>query len=175
MKFSFKKIATILTSAVMLGSTVGLAAAASYPAPFVTSGTANGAVVAGNAAATSDWAAAIDLGQSLSALSTSSSSSTSGSVTGEAAALFTSGTKLYLNDTLNLVRSSLTDSQLPTVLKDGSFSGNVDATYTQTIDVGFNPRVTFAKQPSTSNDPLYALTTSTSAANYIYNSSVTFS
>src|SRR3989344_3459279 len=121
MKFSFKKIATILTSAVMLGSTVGLAAAASYPAPFVTSGTANGAVVAGNAAATSDWAAAIDLGQSLSALATSDSSSSSGSVTGEAAALFTSGTKLYINDTLNTVKTSLTKTELPTVLKEQTF------------------------------------------------------
>ena len=35
MKFNFKKIGSIIASSVMLASTIGFAAAANYPAPFV--------------------------------------------------------------------------------------------------------------------------------------------
>src|SRR3989344_3814247 len=172
--FNFKKIASVLTSAVMLSSTMGFAMAASYPAPFVVSGLADGAVVYGSNAAISDVTAAIDVQQKLGALSTSGSASSSASIVGEAAPLFSGGTKLYINDTLSTVKTVITKSDLPTVLADGSFSGNVDATITQTIDIGSNPRITFAKQPTSSDDPLYALTTSTTQRNYIFNLTATF-
>src|SRR3989344_6866871 len=99
--FKFKKIASVLTSAIMLSSTIGFAAAASYPQPFVTGGAADGAVVYGANAAISDVTAAIDVQQKLSALVTSGTSSSSSAVSGEAVALFTGGTKLYINDTIN--------------------------------------------------------------------------
>ena len=47
MKFNFKKVASVLASVVLLGSTVGIAAAANYPAPFVSGGVADLAVVVG--------------------------------------------------------------------------------------------------------------------------------
>lgn len=172
--FSFKKIASVLTSAVMLSSTMGFAMAASYPVPFVESGLADAAVVYGANAAISDVTAAIDVQQKLGALATSGTATTSASVTGEAAQLFSGGTKLYVNDSLNTVKTVLTKSDLPTVLADGSFSGNVDATITQTIDIGSNPSITFKKQPTSSDDPLYALTTSTTQKNYIFNLTATF-
>ncbi|MEK6897846.1 MAG: hypothetical protein AABX28_00645 [Nanoarchaeota archaeon] len=103
------------------------------------------------------------------------SGTTGGSVSGEAAALFTGGTKIYVNDSLNTVTNVLTKANLPTVLMDDSFSGNVDASMTQIIDIGSNPRITFKRQPATSDDPNYALTTSTTQANYIYNTTATFS
>ncbi len=174
MLFNFKKIASVLTSAVMLSSTIGFAAAATYPAPFVVDGLADGAVVYGANAAISDVTAAIDLQQKLGALATSGTATTSASVSGEAAALFSGGTKLYVNDSLNSVKSVLTKSELPIVLADQSFSGNVDATVTHSINIGSNPRITFDKQPTTSDDPNYALTTSTTQANYIYNATATF-
>jgi len=173
--FNFKKIASVLTSAVMLSSTIGFAAAASYPAPFVVDGLADAAVVYGEAAAVSDVTAAIDIQQKLGALATSGTATTGASVSGEAAALFTGGTKIYVNDSLNAVINILTDSDLPTVLADESFSGNVDASITQTIDLGSNPQITFKEQPTSSDDPVFALTTSTTQANYIYNASLTFS
>ncbi|MEK6859324.1 MAG: hypothetical protein AABX54_00775 [Nanoarchaeota archaeon] len=175
MKFNYKKIASVLASAIMLSSTIGFAAAVgTYPAPFVAGGTANGAVIVGANAAPSDWALAIDVGQKLSALVSSGTTSTNVATTGETAALFTSSSKINVNDTLRQVKTVLTKSELPTVLKDQSFSGNVDATLVQTIDLGTNPAITFAKQPVSTNDPRLGLTVATSTNNVIYNSSVTF-
>ena len=44
---NFKKISAITGSALMLGMTMGVAAAANYPAPFVSGGAANVAIVYG--------------------------------------------------------------------------------------------------------------------------------
>ena len=174
--FRFKKIASVLASAVMLTSTIGFAAAASYPAPFVVGGTADGAVVYGANAAISDVTGAIDVQQKLGILvSSSSGGSTTGSVTGEAAQLFTSGTKLWINDSLNTVKGILTKSDLPTVLSTNTFSGNVDGTVTQTIEIGGNPRLTFEKQPTSSEDPSLALKTATDPNTQIYNLSASLS
>ncbi|MBS3091233.1 hypothetical protein J4217_02180 [Candidatus Pacearchaeota archaeon] len=175
---NYKKIAAVLAGVTMLGSTVALAAAANYPAPFVSGGSADVAIVYGSTAANTDLVAVADINaqlqQKLAEQTATTSSSTSVSITGEAAPLFTSSTKIYVNDTLNQVKSALTKTELPTVLKDGSFSGNVDASYTQTITLGANPQVTYAKQPTSSNDPVFGLTLSTSTNTYIYNASVTF-
>lgn len=178
--FKFRKIASVLASAIMVSSTVALAAAANYPSPFIKSGTPDVAVVYGSAqVGGTDLLAAADISTNLqeklaAQTAVGGSTSTSSSVSGEAAPLFTSGTKLYMNDTLNQVKTSLTDTQLPTVLADGSFSGNVDTTYAQTIDIGFNPSITYARQPTSTDDPNFGLTESTTTGNYIYNASVTF-
>lgn len=177
--FKFRKIASVLASAIMVSSTVALAAAANYPAPFVTGGNADVAVVYGSAqVGGTDLVAAADIQASLqvelSKQTATSGTVSTGTITGESAPLFTSSTRLYMNDTLNQVKSVLTEAELPTVLKDGSFSGNVDATFTQTIDLGANPQVTYAKQPTSSDDPQAGLTVSTSTATYIYNASVSF-
>jgi hypothetical protein len=47
MRFNFRKISAIAASALMTGMTLGVAAAANYPAPFVSGGVANVAVVYG--------------------------------------------------------------------------------------------------------------------------------
>ncbi len=172
--FNFKKIASVLASAVMLSSTIGFAAAASYPEPFVTNGVADAAVVYGDAGAISDVTAAINVQQRLGSLATSGDAGTSAAVSGDAAPLFSGGTKLYVNDSLNTVTNVLTDDELPVVLADTSFSGNVDSSMTQTIDIGSNPRVTFKRQPTSSDEPGFALQTSTTQANYIYNATITF-
>ncbi len=173
---NFKKISAIVGSGLMVGMTMGVAAAANYPAPFVSGGAANVAIVYGTGSGVSILDA-VEAGSVQANLQSfmGASTGTTGSVTGEAYALFTGGTKIYINDSLNTVTNVLTKSSLPTTLADGSFSGNVDATLSQKIDLGSNPRVTFKRQPTSSDDPLYALTTSTTQANYIYNSTVTFS
>ncbi len=61
-----KKIATILGGALMIGSTIGMASAAAFPAPFVEGGVANVAVVVGANAALSDGLAATNIGNKLS-------------------------------------------------------------------------------------------------------------
>ena len=178
MKFNFRKITSILASAVMLGSTVGLAAAANYPDPFIKGGGANVAVVVGGPlAASSDYLAAVDVGQSLQAelaKQTATTGTSTASTSGETSQISTASSKLYINDSLNNIKNVVTKAELPVLLKDGSFSGNVDATYTQTIKIGSNPRLLFSKMPTSSNDPSFGYALSTTAANYLYNASVTF-
>jgi len=176
---NFRKIASVLASTAMLSSTLALAAASNYPAPFVQSGNADVAVVYGSLpGAELDLASVTtivaNLQAKLSAQSSSSGSSTSTSTSGETYPLFTGSSKVYLNNSLNTVRSTLTDSELPTILADGKFSGNVDADYVQTIVLGANPSVTFAKQPTSDDDPTVGVALSTSTNNYVYNATVTF-
>ena len=177
MRFNFRKIASVLASAAMLGSTVGIAAAASYPAPFVVGGTADSAVVVGESAANTDWAAAATLASNLQGSVSTTTSSTSTSVSGEAYPLFAGGnSKIWINDTLNQVVASVGNTELPTVLKGNTFSGNVESTYTQRVHLGSNPRVIFAKQPSTNTDPEFGLSMSSGSAqtNFAYNMTINF-
>jgi len=178
--FKFKKIAAVLTSAVMLSSTMGFAMAASYPLPFVTAGTADVAVVYGDAGAMSDLTAAIDIQQSLGALVTGTSGGdTSDTISGEVAALFSDSSRIYVNDTLDTAIQVVTKSAtsgLPNALADSTISGNVDATISQNIEVGRFPQITFEKQPTSSDDPVVALKLSTTArSQHAYNLTATFS
>ncbi len=172
MKLNFKKIASVLASTVMLTSTIGFAAAANYPAPFSTSG---GAVVFGANGNYLDTVAAYAVAASVTGTTTTSTVSTSGETT----PLFTGSSKINVNDTLAQVKSILTSSDLPTVLKKGIFSGNVEATYIQTIEFGSatnanSPRITFEKQPTSSDDPAYGVKLGTTSTNYAYNETATF-
>lgn len=142
MKFNYKKIASILASAVMLSSTVGFAAAAtSYPAPFVQSGALQGAIVYGSASAASiDLANAADLRADLNSKITVQAAATEVSG-GESYLLQKSdNTKFYLGYGVRDAISSsgaLDKNQLPTMLADGSYlnSNNVKSTYTQKLTV----------------------------------------
>src|SRR3989344_6326024 len=171
MKFNFRKITSALASSAMFGTTVALAAAASFPAPFVQNGAADVAIVYGNAL---DLVAVTDISTALSsALATGSST---GVVTNDAYALFTSSTPIQINNSIASVRTSVTESNLPAVLGDSDFSGNVDATATFQIVPGPN-RITFAKQPTSSDDPTLAVTMGTSGTSspfYLYNATTTF-
>ncbi|MEM0465325.1 MAG: hypothetical protein QXW97_01335 [Candidatus Pacearchaeota archaeon] len=176
MRFNFKKIASVLASAVMLTSTAGFAAAANYPAPFSSTG---GVVVYGANAAKSDIIAAIKVQNSIKA--SGGSVSATASCTGECGPLFTGSSKIYINSSLNSVRAVLTETELPTVLAKSTFSGNVDATIISTIDIGSGGssstanRLVFQKQPTSSDDPNLGFALSTSTSNYIYNATATFS
>jgi len=181
MKFNFRKIASVFASVVMLGSTIGIAAAANYPAPFVQGGAANVAVVYGTGSGVSftDGLAAGEIQSSLQfelgkQTAQGGTTVTAGSCAGECAPLFTGSSRIYVNDSLNAVKSVVTKTELPVLLKDGSFSGNVDATYTQTISLGSNPYMVYVKQPTSSDNPQLGLALSTTAANYVYNASLTF-
>ncbi len=182
MKFNFRKIASVLSSAVMVSSTVALAAAATtYPDPFIKGGQADVAVVFGSApGAQLDLAAVVDVTKDLQyQLATQTAKTIGGSTTisttGETAALFEGSSKIYANDSLNEVKTTLTKSNLATVLKDESLSGNADATITQTLVLGSNPQISFAKQPTSSDDPDFGLAISTSTTTYTYNATATFS
>jgi len=169
MKFNFRKIASTIASTAILGSTVALAAAASFPAPFVQNGAADVAIVYGNSL---DLVAVTDISTSLS--SALASSGNAAGASNDAYPLFTSSTPLQLNNSLNSVKSSVSESNLPSVLSDQEFSGDVDVTETFRINLGGNPRTIFAKEPTSSDDPAIGLFYSTSATNSLYNATVTF-
>jgi len=169
MKFNFRKIASAIASTAMLGSTVALAAAANFPAPFVQNGNADVAIVYGSSL---DLPAVTDI---TTALSSALAGGASGApASNDAYPLFTSSTPLQLNNSLNSVRSSVTDTSLPMVLGESDFSGNVDAEASFQLTLGSNPRVIFAKEPTTNSDPTVGLFYGTTAATYLYNATVTF-
>ena len=179
--YKFKKIASATASAVMMFSTVALAAAANYPAPFVSGGSADVAVIYGSAPTASvDLLAVLDVQQSLNDYVVSGGGSEGGgeNIEGEAYPLFTSSTRIYLNDTLNKARTSVSSNDMPIALKDGSFQGDVTATYTQKVDLGttsgVNNRFAFGQHPTSDDDPVYAFDLGSTGGQAIYNLSVSF-
>ncbi len=171
MKFNFKKVASVLASAIMLSSTVGFAAAATYPAPFVVSGTPDGAVVVGANAAATDWASAVDISTDLSSLVSSVIEETT-SVGGDVKSLASGSDLVYLNDDLAENVATITDSDLATVLADGTFTDD-DGTnyeYEQTITIGSDVSngLAFTDSSNDLDDPaiLVQLTDSTSKPAY---------
>ena len=172
MKFNFRKIASALASTAMVSSTVALAAAANFPAPFVENGAADVAIVYGNSL---DLAAVTDVQTALSSeLASTSTGGTAGAASDEAYLLATSSSPLLLNASVNSVRSSVSEANLPSVLGEVEFSGNVDADMTYKIVLGSYPRVVFDAIPTSSDDPQVGIALSTSTSNYLYNATITF-
>lgn len=136
MKINFKKIASVLATTVMLGSTIAFGAAA-FPEPFVKSGAADAALIVGASAASSDMAAATNIGDALNADVTSTGGALSGE--GDKIKLEKGSTKLNLNEgTSDVWGTSITDSDLPTLLADGAFYNkqNTEYKYEQTFGLG---------------------------------------
>ncbi len=177
MRFNFRKVSALLTSAVMIGSSAGLAAAANYPSPFVSGGNADVAIVYGSGAGVSplDAVQAGKVSTDLQArMGGTGTSSTTTSITGDAVELF-GGTKLYVNDTLSAVKSAISSTDLKTVLGDQTFSGNVDAKTTFTLQLGSNPILTYAKHPTSTYDPQFGYQLGTTGTTqYVYNATVSF-
>jgi len=164
-----------------MSSTLAFAAAANYPAPFVQGGNSDVYVVYGSApGAEFDLVAVADITTNLQAslakqTASSGSSSVSTSASGENYPLFTSSSELFLNSTLNSIVKTLTPTELPTILADNTFDGDVTATYEQRIIMGDYPVVNFAKQPTDNDDPQYGVRLgTTTASQYLYNATVTF-
>ncbi len=175
MKFNFKKIASVLATTVMLGSTVAFAAAA-YPEPFVMSGAGDAAIVvgSGDGVSATDTVAATDLGASLDAKITSSATS-SLTGTGDKAGIDSSARKIYYGNGLNAAKSALSASEMPTVLADGkviSLTGTEYA-YTQSIVLG-DTAVTYGTSGGDLSDPTLYIDAGTTATDPIYNYTLTF-
>lgn len=181
MKFNFRKIAPVLASAVLLGSTIGFAAATdltAYPATFVTKGKADVAIVVGEAAASSDVMAGMGISSDLASIYGTAGSSTSSVSGGESAKIETSAQKIYLGDYLNNTKGSLTDSELPSLLAKSKVEDTDGTSYdvTQKINV---PKTAaafskYTKDGSTGTEPGINLDFSSSAANtYSYELSFT--
>jgi len=149
-KFNFKKIASVIASTVMLSSTVALAAAANYPAPFVASGVSDVAVVYGASAAQTDLVAAVDITTNLQSKLTTVAATTGGSATvsGEAKAIETGSQKLYLGDYMNSTKTTFTSTELPKVLADGKITDTDGTSFTYNLKVNTPSTVVRYGRPS---------------------------
>jgi len=135
MKINLKKVASVLASAVMFGSTLGFAAAA-WPAPFVENGAGASAIVVGaNAMTGPDMVAASDLMVSLNAGVTATGTTT---VTGDSIKLEKSSDKYNLGNAMNTFYSTLDEEELTKVLAAGTYmdDANNEYDYEQSIAVG---------------------------------------
>jgi hypothetical protein len=170
----------------MVGMTAGVAAAANYPVPFVSGGTADVAIVYGTGTGVSalDVVQAGNIQSSLQSFMTGTTGGSSATTSGETVSLDTGADKIWLNTSLNAVKSTFTKSDLPSVLGDYSFSGDVTSKVTSAIKMvaGTNAgaensgKVIFVKQPSSSDDPSVGISMGTSAtAQPLYNASATMS
>lgn len=127
MKLKFKKIASVLASTIMLGSTLAFAAAA-YPAPFVENGSAMGAIVYGSSAASTDMTAAVDLGASLDKSVTPVT--TSSAPTGENIKIETGSEKLNVGEALTNVKTTIiSKSDLPNLLSKVTYQSKDGVSY----------------------------------------------
>jgi hypothetical protein len=152
MKINFKKISAIAASALMTGMTMGVAAAANYPAPFVSGGTANVAIVYGTGAGVSslDLVQAGNIQESLGEFVTGGSVVVEG---GESFALEKTSNQFNLGDALNGSYSSLDDGEMD-FLADGTYDdGDVDEDYTQTITPSSKTLVLFADNDYNDEEP----------------------
>jgi len=174
MKFNFKKIASVIATTAMLGSTIAFAAAA-YPEPFVTGGVGDAAIVvgSGDGVSATDTVAATDLGLSLDAkITASSSASLSGE--GDKTGVDSSARRIYYGDGINAAKSSLSASEMPNVLADGkvvSLTGTEYA-YTQSIVLG-GAAITYGTSGGDLNDPTLYVDVGTSTGNF-YNYTLSF-
>jgi hypothetical protein len=140
MKFNFRKIASVLTSAVMLSSTVAFAAAASFPAPFVKNGAGDYAVVYGSTAvAGTDNVAAADINAFLTGKVTTPTTASVMEVTaptdGDFVMLERTSDKFNLGDQTDDFQTSLDSEDLPVILEDGVYTNDAsdDFDYEQSI------------------------------------------
>lgn len=142
MRINFRKITSALASAAMVSSTVAIAAAASFPAPFVKDGQADVAVVYGSGASL-DLAAVTDISVSLqAALTSQGGGGSSGGSTpegGDFVQLDKSSDKLNLGNALNgPFGSTVDDDDLEVLLADGIYRAddNDEFDYEQKITLG---------------------------------------
>jgi hypothetical protein len=175
MRLNIKKVSAIAASVLMTGLTMGTAMAANYPAPFVVSGTADVAITYGTGAGVSslDLVQAGNIQSNLQ--SKMSGTSTSTTVTGgDSKVLATSARSLYYNDAINAAYSSLSYTELGSVLADGKFVdlSGTNYGYTQSVKVGNSP-VAFGTSGGDLDDPALYLDASSSQNFYNYTLSFT--
>ncbi len=152
MKINFRKISAIAASALMTGMTMGVAAAANYPAPFVSGGVANVAVVYGTGSGVNslDMVQAGNIQESLGDYVTGGSVVVEG---GESFTLEKSSNKFNLGDALNGPYTDLDDAEMD-FLADGTYKdGDIDEDYTQKITLSTKTLGIFSDSDYNSKEP----------------------
>jgi hypothetical protein len=133
MKFNFKKISAIASSVLLTGMTMGVAAAASFPAPFKAAGSSGTGIVYGSGADPMDATQANNIADYLAAQMPSAP--TEGDYV-----LFDKGhiDHLTLGEEVTTIYPTLDDGELSTILAKGKYlnADNNEYDYTQEIDMG---------------------------------------
>jgi len=141
MKFNFKRITAIGASLLMAGMTMGIAAAATFPAPFVTNNVADVAIVYGTGVGVSptDMVEAGNIQTTLGESMPSTGGSTV--VDGDSYKFEKTSTKFHLGDYYVNVSTTLDEDQLPTLLAEGKYTDddNDEIDYTQKITMAALP------------------------------------
>ncbi len=176
MRLNFRKVSAIAASALMMGMTMGVAAAASYPSPFVSGGAANVAVVYGTGSGVSslDLVQAGNIQANLQSYMSSGGSSATTVSGGDSKILSTSTRKLYYADAILSPIPSLTYTELGSVLASGTvtdLSGTAYG-YTQTIKVG-HATLAYGTSGGDLNDPVLYIDATTTAGT-LYNYTLSF-
>jgi hypothetical protein len=152
MRFNFRKISAIAASALMAGMTLGAAAAANYPAPFVSGGSANVAIVYGTGAGVSS----LDLVQAGNIQDSLEEFVSGGSVVvegGESFLLEKSSNSFNFNNDLDAVYADLDDAEMD-FLADGTYDdGDIDETFTQKITLSSKTLGLFADSDYNNKEP----------------------
>jgi len=136
MKKFIQKAITVLGSAALVGSTIGMAAAAAYPVPFVENGAANVAIVHGANAAISDVVGAANIASDLAtALAAQTASGGTGATvtSGEAWQVGTGSDDFEIGESITDTDTYI-DSDDLSILADGEIvNSKGTATYEQLI------------------------------------------
>jgi hypothetical protein len=147
----FKKISAILGGILMAGLTIGSAAAAAYPAPFVDAGVANVAIVYGTGAGVSS----LDMVQAGN-IQTSLGSFVKGDISvdgGEAFKLEKTSNYFNFNESLNTVYSEIDKDEMD-FLADGTYDdGDIDEDYEQSITMGSGTLKLFSDSDYEDSEP----------------------
>jgi hypothetical protein len=176
MRFDFKKITSVIASTLMLGSTIGIAAAANYPAPFVSGSSHDVAIVYGTSADVLDGTQAksiqVDLESQLSTTSTSTTSSTA--TGGDSIKLERSTDKFNLGDAATSVYiTTIDEGELPDLLAEGTYmdDDNNEYNYDQKVELGTLSLSHFASSEYEDSKPTIGFNISTDQAiiNYTLN------
>lgn len=134
MKFNFQKISAIASTALLTGMTMGVAAAASFPAPFVASGASGTGVVYGSGADALDATQA----NSIASFIAGKLPSTGVPEGGDSVLLAKSSDNLNLGDTWGVFTGTVDDDELSTLLADGTYiaDDNDEFDFEQKITLG---------------------------------------
>lgn len=139
-KLNFRKISAIGASLLLTGMSLGVAAAAAYPAPFVEGTSSNVAVVYGSGAGVSilDGIQAGLIQSDLQELVGGSSGTSDIVSEGDSYKFEKTSTKFHLGDHYVNITSTLDEDELPSLLAEGKYvdDDNDEIDYTQKITMG---------------------------------------
>jgi len=184
-----KAIAAGALGALMAGSTLGFAQSLDdFPGPFVEDASVNALVVVGANAATADVAGAIDVGARLGGAPVSEETVSVPGITGavqvvgEGKEVGTKTQPIFLGTNLQKsgLRSTMTDTDLPTLLASGRVE-DTDASdqydYDQFIQFSDDFSLIYSRVSGEEDDPSYKFGefgTSASSTNFFYKTQVVF-